>query len=146
MHDCRNVTTESAFPTAESVVTFLQSCIAHRVPAKATAGLHHPLRGNYRLRYDDGAPTSPMFGYLNVFMTAALLAGGGSKTDALLLLEESSPSALDVNDLHVGWRGADGLAAFDRALLQRVRHTLLVSFGSCSFTEPVEESRALGFV
>lgn len=139
-------TTEGAFPSAEAIVAFLQSCIAHRVPAKATAGLHHPLRGSYRLTYDNDAPCGQMFGYLNVFMTATLLANGGSQRNALLLLEESNPSAIEANDLHMGWRAPDGVVTFDRALLQRVRHSVLTSFGSCSFTEPVEESRALGLV
>jgi hypothetical protein len=116
------------------------------VPAKATAGLHHPLRGHYRLTYDDASPAGTMFGFLNVFLAATLLASGGSRTDALLLLEESNAANIEVNDLHVGWRGPETMATFDRVLLQRVRHTVLTSFGSCSFMEPVEESRALGLV
>lgn len=138
--------TLDAFPAAETVVSFLQSCLAHGVTAKATAGLHHPLCGFYRLAYDDESPTGPMFGFLNVFLTAALLASGGSAADAVLLLNESDRSAIVVNDLHVGWRGPEQMVAFDRALLQRVRQTVLTSFGSCSFTEPVTESRALGLL
>jgi hypothetical protein len=138
--------TQDAFPTAGAVVTFLQSCLAHGVTAKATAGLHHPICGYYRLGYDDESPTGAMYGYLNLFLTAALLARGGSRASAVLLLNESGPSAFEVNDLHVGWRGPEHMVAFDRALLQRVRQTVLTSFGSCSFTEPVEESRALGLL
>ncbi|MEO7520773.1 MAG: hypothetical protein ABIW79_03045 [Gemmatimonas sp.] len=139
-------TNAEAFPSAESVASFLQSCISHRVPAKATAGLHHPLCGLYCLTYADAAPTGTMFGYLNVFLAAALLASGGSGSDALHLLEESNASSIELNDEHVSWHGADASANFGRPLLQRVRQTVLVSFGSCSFTEPVEESRALGLV
>ncbi len=138
--------TLEAFPSAESIVEFLRCCIAHRVTAKATAGLHHPMCGFYRLAYDDESPTGPMFGFLNVFLAAALLSSGGSAADAVLLLNESDTKALAVNDLHVGWRGPEQMLAFDRALLQRVRQQVLTSFGSCSFTEPVTESRALGLL
>ncbi|HYW30890.1 MAG TPA: hypothetical protein VE869_05230 [Gemmatimonas sp.] len=138
--------TPDAFPTGDAIVNFLMSCIAHGVVAKATAGLHHTLCGYYRLQYDDESPTSAMFGFLNVFLAAALLAQGGTRADALLLLAESDPKAFETNDLHLGWRGPDSMLVFDRGLLQRVRQSLLVSFGSCSFTEPVQESRALGLV
>ncbi|MES2522386.1 MAG: hypothetical protein V4617_06800 [Gemmatimonadota bacterium] len=138
--------TADAFPTSEAIVTFLQSCIAHSVVAKATAGLHHTLCGYYPLQYDDESPTSAMYGFLNVFLTAALLAKGGTRPDALLLLDENNPKAFELNDLSVGWRGPEGTVVFDRALLQQVRQGLLVSFGSCSFTEPVQESRALGLL
>jgi hypothetical protein len=138
--------TQEAFPTADAIVSFLEGCLAHGVTAKATAGLHHAVCGYYRLAYDDEAPTGAMYGYLNLFLTAALLSRGGSRATAVLLLNESNPSAFEVNDLHVGWRGPEQMVAFDRALLQRVRQTVLTSFGSCSFTEPVEESRALGLL
>jgi hypothetical protein len=139
-------TTAEAFPAAHDVVGFLASCLAHGVAAKATAGLHHPLCGRYRLTYEPDAPQGAMFGYLNVFLAAALLASGGSAADAALLLQESDPAAIEANDLHIGWRAPERLVTFDRPLLQRVRQELLTSFGSCSFTEPVEESRALGLV
>ena len=138
--------TLEAFPAAEAIVEFLRCCLAHGVTAKATAGLHHPMCGFYRLAYDDESPTGPMFGFLNVFLTAAVLASGGSPADAVLLLNESDPKAFAVNDLHVGWRGPEQMLAFDRALLQRVRQNVLTSFGSCSFAEPVGESRALGLL
>ena len=138
--------TQDAFPSADAIVTFLSCCLEYGVTAKATAGLHHPIRGFYRLGYDDESPTGPMYGYLNVFLTAALLASGGSRSDAVLLLNESNASSIEVNDLHVGWRGPEQMMAFDRALLQRVRESVLAGFGSCSFTEPVEESRALGLL
>ncbi|MDQ6611431.1 MAG: hypothetical protein M3Y64_03280, partial [Gemmatimonadota bacterium] len=47
--------TPEAFPTAEQVARFLECCARTGVTAKATAGLHHPLRGDFPLTYDDGA-------------------------------------------------------------------------------------------
>jgi hypothetical protein len=138
--------TADAFPTPEGVVAFLAACVAEDVQAKATAGLHHALRGSYRLTYEDGAPDGPMFGFVNVFLTAAHLAAGGSHAEALRLLDEHDPHTLELNDHSIAWRGAEGVHHFDRALLTRVREGVVSSFGSCSFTEPMGESRQLGFV
>jgi hypothetical protein len=138
--------TTDAFPSAASIVTFLQACITHRVVAKATAGLHHPLCGAYRLTYDAAAPTGRMYGYLNVFLAAALLLQGGASGEAERLLEETSHAALHLDEFRVTWHGPERDVALDRALLQRVRDQLLVSFGSCSFTEPVDEIRAMGWL
>ena len=138
--------TPEAFPSGESVVRFLSACIALDVPAKATAGLHHPMGGAYRLTYEERPPVGPMFGFLNVFLAAAHIAAGASHDDAMLLLSEQNPGTLELNEHSIVWRGANGVRHFDRALLQRVRESVLVSFGSCSFTEPVDETRRLGFV
>jgi hypothetical protein len=135
-----------AFPRAAQLLHFLQLCVTHGVPAKATAGLHHPLRGAYRLTYDDDAPTGRMFGFLNVLLTAALVVQGSSEAEALALLEEGDSHAFEWNDLHVAWRGIENPVALSRDALRQVREQVLVSVGSCSFTEPVEESRALGWI
>ena len=138
--------TNDAFPSAETVVSFLRQCIALAVVVKATAGLHHPLRGLYRLTYAPDAPSGTMYGYLNVFLVAALLAQGGHDADAIALLQESDPSALSIDEHAVTWQSGARSVRFDRVLLQRVREQVLVSFGSCSFTEPVDEIRAMGWL
>jgi len=138
--------TADAFPPATTVVAFLQACVRHRVTAKATAGLHHPLCGAYRLTYDADPATGPMFGFLNVFLTAAALAQGVDVAIATRLLQESDAAAFECDEFRIVWRNARGSLALDRALLQRVRDEVLVSFGSCSFSEPVDEIRALGWV
>lgn len=138
--------TAEAFPAADAVIAFLQTCLAHGVTAKATAGLHHPMCGAYRLTYADNAPTGRMFGYLNVFLAAAHLAQGGSAAEATQLLQESDPDTLSADEFGIRWHHDDTVVSLDRALLQRVREQVLVSFGSCSFTEPVDEIRAMGWL
>jgi hypothetical protein len=128
-----------AFPTAQYVARFIRACLSAHVPFKATAGLHHPLRAEYRLTYEPGAPRGLMFGYLNVFLAAALIANGLSDADAVRLLEERDPSAFDLTPVTVGWRG-HVLTADE---VTRVREHVAVSFGSCSYREPVDELRAL---
>jgi hypothetical protein len=126
--------TPEAFPPAREVVRFLRECHRAQLVLKATAGLHHPLRGDYRLTYEAGAPHGRMFGFLNVFLAAALIHGGGSDEDALALLEESDARAFTPSADAIAWRSH----RLDAAALASTRQRLCRSFGSCSFTEPIE--------
>lgn len=138
--------TDTAFPSAEAVVQFLHQCLEYDVTAKATAGLHHPLCGAYRLTYDDNAPRGRMFGYMNVFLTAALLAQGADPLLAVQLMNEADAESIVITEERALWHAGDETVEFDRSLLWRTRERLLVSFGSCSFTEPVDEARAFGWL
>jgi len=126
--------TPDAFPRSDDLAAFLEACVSEGVPFKATAGLHHPLRGAYRLTYEPASATGTMFGFLNVFLATALLGAGGSRAEARALLEEGDPAALRLDDDAVAWRGHHFTAPQLAAARARV-----VSFGSCSFREPVDE-------
>ena len=132
--------TADAIPSAWQVVRFIRACLRARVPFKATAGLHHPIRADYRLTYAPDSPTGVMFGYLNVFLAAALMAEGLDDADAVALLEEARADAFERHDDAVSWRGH----VLATAAARRVRERVAVSFGSCSFREPVDELDALG--
>src|SRR5258706_3742315 len=54
--------TPEAFPRAERIVDFLSACKHQGLAFKATAGLHHAVRGEYRLTYDPGGPKPRMYG------------------------------------------------------------------------------------
>jgi hypothetical protein len=135
------VTAES-FPAPAELVRFIRACTDAAVPFKATAGLHHPLRAAYRLTYEPGSDSGLMYGYLNVFLVAALLRQGASDSDAARLLEERDPAAIRVSDTGLEWEDY----RLDLAALERTRSDGIVSFGSCSFTEPVGELRALELI
>jgi hypothetical protein len=127
--------TTDAFPPSASVVRFLRGCTERGIAFKATAGLHHPLRGSYRLTYDRDAASGSMFGFLNVFLAAALIRGGLSDDDAHAVLEESDETAFVVGDQTIAWR--DHVVDLDAITSTRARFA--TSFGSCSFREPVDE-------
>lgn len=131
--------TANAFPTAKQIARFIRRCVERRVGFKATAGLHHPLRAEYRLTYDDGAERGTMFGFLNVFLAAALAKSGATDADLVAMLEERDPASIQFTDAAVVWRGR----ALDTAAIQQMRSRVAMSFGSCSFTEPVDELKAL---
>jgi hypothetical protein len=134
--------TADAFPRAREIIRFMRACLDARVPFKATAGLHHPLRAEYQLTYEANAPRGMMYGYLNVFLAAAFLAEGLSDAEACDLLEERDRNAIEITDAEVRWRvhriSAEQLAA--------AREHVATSFGSCSFREPVDEARSLAFL
>jgi hypothetical protein len=134
--------TADAFPSARDVVRFLRACAAAGVPFKATAGLHHPIRATYRLTYDPDGPTGTMYGYLNLFLAAIWLREGMSDAEAEALLQEGSAESLRVSDNAIAWRGH----RLDAETIRAARTAGITSFGSCSFTEPVEELHALGML
>jgi hypothetical protein len=125
-------------PPPSLVVRFMRACLDANVTFKATAGLHHPLRAEYPLTYDAGAASGVMFGYLNVFLAAAVMANGASDADAIRVLEERDPSAFSF-DGEIRWREH----AISASHAKDVRDRIAVSFGSCSFREPVDELQSL---
>jgi len=134
--------TADAFPTPAELLRFVRASVDARVPFKATAGLHHPLRGSYPLTYAPGSERAPMYGFLNVFLTAAFVAQGMSDDAAAALLVESSAPAFRFSDAAVEWRGR----SLGEPELARARREVATSFGSCSFREPIADLQSLGLL
>jgi len=131
--------TADKFPAPENVVEFIRLCAAANVPFKATAGLHHPLRSVHRLTYRPDSPSGLTHGFLNVFLAACFMWSGMDSKLAAQLLEEQSGAAFAFADDQVDWCG-------HRLTLREIaaaRRNFAISFGSCSFTEPIEDLRAL---
>jgi hypothetical protein len=131
--------TPDAFPAADAVVGFLE--LTHRagLAFKATAGLHHPLRGRYRLTYEPAAPMGEMYGFLNLFVASALAALGASSTEQRAALLEEDAHAFAVTGTALRWRSRE----IDARALARLRLGLH-GFGSCSFREPIDELPQVG--
>jgi hypothetical protein len=138
-----------AFPSTRDLATFLWRVARRRVPIKATAGLHHPVRGEQRLTYDANAPVATMHGFLNVVMGAAWAyeqASDGAPAEApeelVAVLEARDTSRLRVGEACIAW---DAVAVSVDAL-DTARRRFGLSIGSCSFEEPVAELKALGLL
>jgi len=141
-----------AIPSPGQVAEFIWDCARARVPFKATAGLHHPIRGEHRLTYATDSPSAVMHGFLNVFVGAAvawsLAADGGMALsadvplDVLAIIDERDAACFTLGADRIRWRDIDvPLAAIERARADFAR-----SFGSCSFDEPVSDLNALGWL
>jgi hypothetical protein len=128
-------TSVDAIPSARRVAAFMADCRNARIRFKATAGLHHAVRGEYPLTYDPSPPTGVMFGFLNVAVAAAMLWFERDEETVVAALEETSSAAFDLSDAGAAWR--DERLTVEQ--LSEVRSAFFIGFGSCSFREPMAE-------
>jgi hypothetical protein len=131
--------TPEAFPPGEEIKDFIVACRREIVLFKATAGLHHPIRGTYRLTYEPDGPSGKMYGFLNVFMAATLVFAGEPEDTALAVLQEEDPLAFSFSDDSIVWREK----RVEAEQIRVCRTDFAISFGSCSFREPVDAMESL---
>jgi len=128
-----------AIPTPAEVAAFITACAVRRLPFKATAGLHHPIRSQQPLTYEKDSPRAVMHGFINVLMAAAFAWRGD--TEIAAVIAEMDPAAFSFAD-RACWR--------DRCLtleeIKDARQNFVHSVGSCSFEEPVQDLRSLGWL
>lgn len=128
-------TTPEAFPPPDAVLRHLEAVIEAGVPFKCTAGLHHPVRGQYRLTYASDAPEGTMYGYINVMLAAAALRLAAGREVARGILLEEDPAAFVLEEHDIRWRDL----RITGLVLRTMRGEGSLGFGSCSFQEPMEE-------
>ncbi|HEX2086841.1 MAG TPA: hypothetical protein VHF89_14270 [Solirubrobacteraceae bacterium] len=116
---CGGVTPE-AFPPDEAVARFITECRRLGVRFKATAGLHHPFRT------PDAELGVLQHGFVNLLAATAIV-----EADTVAIVAERDPAAFAFPGESIGWHGNFGDAAEARASF--------TAFGSCSFSEPVED-------
>jgi hypothetical protein len=126
----------AAFPTSEQVAFIIVACRDAGIPLKFTAGLHHPIR-----HFDESIQVR-MHGFINVFAAGAL-------AHVRRLNEEQVQAIIDDDDARhfvfsdAAFRWKDWQATTSEIEAAR---RMLVSFGSCSFDEPREDLRRLGWL
>ncbi len=134
--------TADGFPSSQSLARFISICAEEDVAFKATAGLHHPLRSVNRLTYKPDSPSAMMHGFLNVFLAAGFAQNGMSVERLTELLDETSSEAFRFEPDAVFWREEMLVVAH----IRNTRNLFAVSFGSCSFTEPIEDLQRLNLL
>jgi hypothetical protein len=105
-------------PTIPELARFIRACREAGVVFKATAGLHHAVRG------------PDEHGFLNLLAACVF----GDEEEAL------AAEDFELSQERFAWRGRES----GPEELVRIRRELFSGFGSCSFFEPVEELKALG--
>jgi hypothetical protein len=126
----------AAFPTAEQIAFVLRNAAMNYVPLKATAGLHHPFP-----RFDEGVGATT-HGFLNVFGGGVLAYTRHVEPSTLLrILKDDNPANFVFNDTDF----RHGIFHTTTVEIKGVRADGVVSFGSCSFDEPRDDLRALGW-
>lgn len=109
-------------PPVDVLAELIRGCRSVGIPFKATAGLHHAVR------------TEAQHGFVNLLAAAVF----GDEERALA---EDDAGAFALGETF-RWREREA----NPQDIAEVRRSLLVSIGSCSFTEPVEELEALGWL
>lgn len=125
----------SMIPSPAAVAAFLGACVGAEVPFKATAGLHHPVRGI------DPTSGMRMHGFVNLLAATALLRAG-VVDDATEIIGEQDASTFTLAAEALGWQEL----TVDAAAVASVRETAFTAYGSCSFDEPTADLAALGWL
>jgi hypothetical protein len=126
----------AAFPSSEQIAFALSACLAEGVPFKATAGLHHPLPSF------DSTIGVRMHGFINLFTAGVLVHTRGIGADKVCaILDDDDPLHFSFSESGLEWQG---LSASTEEIAQARQNVL--SFGSCSFDEPRDDLRALGWL
>jgi hypothetical protein len=131
---------QDAFPSTDAIIKFMRMCVAANIPFKATAGLHHPLRCVKPLTYAPNAPIGTMNGFLNLFLSACLLRQNLNTPAVHRLMNETDGTNFEFNEDEISWANQN----LSTNLIALVRQKNAVSFGSCSFVEPIEDLQQLG--
>ena len=127
------------FPSPAELAEFISSCAEQRVSFKATAGLHHALRSVHPLTYEPSSPSGTMHGFVNVIVASAFASAGADEETLKAILEEETIKSFNFEDGALSWRGR----RIDSGRLREMRERFFLSFGSCSFREPISEMKAL---
>jgi len=126
--------TPDLIPSVEQVADFMGLAKDSGVGFKATAGLHHPVRGRYPLTYEADSVEGIMHGFLNVFVAAALTQADQIERGTLVeLLSCQEPKQFNFTDDAVFWRDFQ----LSSEGIRDCRRQFAISFGSCSFREPI---------
>ena len=131
-----------AIPASRTIAAFLVACAGRDVRLKATAGLHHSIRGEYRLTYEPDSPIAPMHGFVNFLVAATAARGGSRESEVEEILNDRERSNFVAGVGGLGWREQ----TFSWQALQAMREKFAISFGSCSFEEPMQEMREMGWL
>ena len=134
--------TNDAFPSAVALARFLRACASMRLPFKATAGLHHPIRCVRPLTYEKDSPTGLMHGFVNLFLAAAFVRLGMGESEVVQILEAEDASEFAFDDETARWR----MHPISTEDLRSTRREFAISFGSCSFEDPICDLKSLNLI
>jgi hypothetical protein len=127
-------TEAGSIPSPELLAAILAR---RRITFKCTAGLHHPFR------HWDSTLGAKMHGFINVFAAGMLAeAHALSQEQIRAVLEDDDPANFSFRDDAFQWRNL----AIATEQIVKLRQTRMTSFGSCSFDEPREDLKRLGWI
>ena len=121
--------TAETVPSVPAVVNFLVEAARRKLPVKFTAGLHQPVP------HDDPKAGARMHGFLNIFGAAFAAYEHRAKPEELeTILRDYGYEHFKISDKEFRC----GKRSYSTAAIAQLRKEFVVSFGSCSFDEPVD--------
>ena len=149
---CGGVVKE-AFPSVEQIAAMIQTCVLVKTPMKFTAGLHHPIR-HFADEYDEF-----MHGFINTFsagifaMTFPTPKNTQEKYRMFILLShmiaDQNAENFSFSNDSMSWKVGDNRNAqfeIDVEKIENARKKGMISYGSCSFQEPIDDLAQLGWM
>jgi hypothetical protein len=129
--------TPESIPPSKAIADFLLAAAEHKLPLKATAGLHVPVPT------DDATVGARMHGFLNFFCAGFLaFSRRGDRASLTDVLEN-----FGYEDFLFGEQSLRcGSFEFSKEEIEQLRSRWLLSFGSCSFLEPIEHLKTHGLI
>ena len=144
---------KEAFPSVEQMAAMIQTCALIDIPMKCTAGLHHPIR-HFAEEYD-----AYMHGFINTFGAGVFTSNFPNPENSqerfrmftLLshLIGDQAADNFDFGDEGMIWKvgdDRDSIFEFDNDSIKNCRGKNMISYGSCSFQEPIDDLKQLGWM
>lgn len=124
----------SAFPKPEVIAFAIMTCCEFNVPMKCTAGLHHPIR------HFNNEVNSVMHGFMNVFAAGILAYTSGlDESEIIEVLTDEDPYEFIFNENGFIWNDTE----ITNSEIISAREKFMLSYGSCSFNEPVDDLKTM---
>ena len=119
-----------AFPKPEQIAFAIMTCCEFNVPMKCTAGLHHPIR------HFNESVSAYMHGFFNVFGGGILAYTNNlDEMELLDILNDEDPYEFVFKEDGFEWNEIQ----VSNSQIKEVREKFMISYGSCSFDEPIED-------
>ncbi|MEN8240011.1 MAG: hypothetical protein ABFR53_12525 [Actinomycetota bacterium] len=129
-------TVASMFPEPGTVASFILEATNAKLPYKATAGLHQPIR-----HYDSDLGVW-RHGFVNLLVAAAAAEAGHGVEKLTTIVADTDPDAFAISTAFATWRDL----SIPGPAMRRVRTQGFVAYGSCDFFEPIEALEGLSFL
>lgn len=124
----------AAFPEAQVIAFAIMSCCEFGVAMKCTAGLHHPVR------HFNEEVKSYMHGFLNIFGAGILAAVSDFDEEELLeIINDEDPYEFIFKESGFEWNETE----VPNEEINEAREKFMISYGSCSFDEPIDDLKTL---
>ena len=124
----------AAFPEPGVIAFAIMTCCEFSVPMKCTAGLHHPIR-----HYNEEV-SAVMHGFMNVFAAGVLAYTNNLDEEELTeVLTDEDPYEFTFNENGFAWNEME----VSNKEIKEARHGFMLSYGSCSFDEPIEDLKTM---